>query len=140
MSRMDRRLSTGQWHVHARVCSIVKEFMQVSSIHGFGHIVATRRFSRLFWILAVIFGFSVSSYLIQVSFSSWSESPVSTTIETLPISKIKFPQGKGLFNSPRQNSGLWSSLAPQVLDTNKFRNGKDPSPPHKLLQTFAEAN
>ena len=23
MSRMDRRLSTGQWHVHARVCSIV---------------------------------------------------------------------------------------------------------------------
>ena len=23
MSRMDRRLSTGQWYVHARVCSIV---------------------------------------------------------------------------------------------------------------------
>ena len=66
--------------------------MQVSSIHGFGHIVATRRYSRLFWILVVIFGFSVASYLINLSFSDWSESPISTTIETLPISKLKFPK------------------------------------------------
>ena len=66
--------------------------MQVSSIHGFGHIVSTRRYSRLFWILVVIFGFSVAIYLIYVSFNDWSESPVSTTLETLPISKIKFPK------------------------------------------------
>ena len=71
---------------------VFKEFLQVSSIHGFGHIAATRRFSRIFWILVVIFGFSVSSYLIYQSFSNWSESPVSTTIETLPISKLKFPK------------------------------------------------
>ena len=30
--------------------------------------------------------------LIKVSFDSWSESPVKTTIETLPISEIKFPR------------------------------------------------
>ena len=83
---------------------VFREFMQVSSIHGFGHIAATRRFSRLFWILVVIFGFSVSSYLIHLSISSWSESPVSTTIETLPISKIKFPKGKDTKSEKTVNS------------------------------------
>ena len=71
---------------------VFTEFMQASSIHGFGHIVATQRYSRLFWILTVIFGFSASFYLIQLSVSDWSESPVSTTLETLPISKLKFPK------------------------------------------------
>ena len=40
----------------------------------------------------VIVGFSVSSILINQSFSSWSESPVSTTLTTLPISQIYFPR------------------------------------------------
>ena len=72
---------------------VFKEFMRSSSIHGFSHIVSTTRYSRLFWIIVVIVGFSVSSVLINQSFISWSESPVSTTIETLPISKIEFPKG-----------------------------------------------
>ena len=71
---------------------VFKEFMRTSSIHGFSHIVSTTRYSRLFWIIVVIVGFSVSSILINQSFISWSESPVSTTIETLPISQIDFPR------------------------------------------------
>ena len=70
---------------------VFKEFMSTSSIHGFSHIVSTTRYSRLFWIIVVIVGFSVSSVLINQSFISWTESPVSTSIETLPISQIYFP-------------------------------------------------
>ena len=33
-----------------------------------------------------------AGFLIKESFNSWSESPIKTTIETLPISKIKFPK------------------------------------------------
>ena len=37
-------------------------------------------------------GFLGASLLIKESFDSWSESPVKTSIETLPISEIKFPK------------------------------------------------
>ena len=37
-------------------------------------------------------GFVGASLLIRESFASWSESPVKTTIETLPISEIKLPK------------------------------------------------
>ena len=36
-------------------------------------------------------GFSGAGILIQQSFSSWADSPVSTTIETLPITDLDFP-------------------------------------------------
>ena len=39
----------------------------------------------------VTFGFSGAGYLIYTSFHNWEQSPISTTIETLPISQIKFP-------------------------------------------------
>ena len=37
-------------------------------------------------------GFVIASLLIKESFDSWSESPVKTTVETLPIAEIKFPK------------------------------------------------
>ena len=40
----------------------------------------------------VFIGFSVASFLIYQSFQSWEESPVKTTIETLPIAKITLPK------------------------------------------------
>ena len=46
----------------------------------------------MFWILVVIVGFVGASLIIKESFVSWSESPVKTTIETLPISDINFPK------------------------------------------------
>ena len=36
-------------------------------------------------------GFSGAGYLIYTSFDNWNQSPISTTIETLPISQINFP-------------------------------------------------
>ena len=70
----------------------VSTFLESSTIHGLTYISTTRKYTRLFWILVVLAGFVGASLLIKESFDSWSESPVKTTIETLPISIITFPK------------------------------------------------
>ena len=70
-----------------------KSFLDTSTIHGLSWISSTNRTSRLFWILVVITGFSGAGYLIHESFYNWDQSPITTTIETQPISKITFPKG-----------------------------------------------
>ena len=69
----------------------VKEFLESSSIHGLAYISTTRRVVRLFWVFVVITGFTVVGVLIHQSFSSWAESPITTTIDTLPIYELEFP-------------------------------------------------
>ncbi len=70
----------------------VSTFLESSTIHGMTYISTTRKYARLFWILVVISGFIGASLLIKESFDSWSESPIKTTVETLPISEITFPK------------------------------------------------
>ena len=70
----------------------VEIFLESSTIHGLNYISTTRKYSRIFWILAVMSGFLGAGFLIKKSFDSWSESPVKTTIETIPISELKFPK------------------------------------------------
>ena len=70
----------------------VRTFLEESTIHGLTYISTTRKYVRLFWILVVIAGFVGASLIIKESFDSWSESPVTTTIETLPIDEIRFPK------------------------------------------------
>ena len=67
-------------------------FLESSTIHGLAYITTGRKYVRLFWILVVIGGFTGAVYLIHKSFQSWNESPVKTTIETLPITEITFPK------------------------------------------------
>ena len=69
----------------------VKEVLESSSIHGLVYWSTTKRLTKLFWILVVITGFSGAGFLILKSFQSWQEGPIITTIETLPISNVKFP-------------------------------------------------
>ena len=68
-----------------------QQFLETSSIAGLSFIAASRRFSRLFWVVVVFTGFVGSVILIHSSFKSWEESPVTTIIETHPISEITFP-------------------------------------------------
>ena len=70
----------------------VKTFLESSSIGGLNHIATSKKFARLFWIFAVLAGFTGAAFLIQLSFQSWSLSPVKTTVETLPISRITLPK------------------------------------------------
>ena len=69
-----------------------KYFLENSSIHGLNYISSRRKWSRIFWVIVVILGFVGAGILIYQSFDVWSESPVKTTIETLPIHKIKLPK------------------------------------------------
>ena len=69
----------------------VREFLQSSTIHGLAYINSDRSQVRLFWLCVVVAGFSGAAVLIQQSFSSWADSPITTTIETLPISQLEFP-------------------------------------------------
>jgi len=68
------------------------EFLESSTIHGLSYISTTRRFARISWILVVTLGFIGAGFLIYESFQAWHESPVKTTIETLPINDISFPK------------------------------------------------
>ena len=70
----------------------IKQFLESSTIHGLHHISTSRKCSRLFWILVVMSGVTAAGVLIYHSFQAWNESPVTTTIETLPITEITFPK------------------------------------------------
>merc|ERR1719232_248298 len=70
----------------------LRTFLESSTIHGLTYISTTRNYARLFWILVVITGFVGASWMIKKSYDSWSESPVKTTVETLPIAEIKLPK------------------------------------------------
>ena len=92
----------------------VKEFLESSTIHGLVYISTTRRLARLLWLCVVISGFTGAGVIIYQSFSSWAVSPVSTTIETLPITELDFPS---VIVCPPRNS--FTSLNPDLV---KVRN------------------
>ena len=71
--------------------SDLTSFLSNSTIHGLVHIPAARRLSRLFWVFVVVAGLVGSAYLILKSFRGWQESPISTSVEVLPITEITFP-------------------------------------------------
>ena len=70
---------------------VCREFLESSTIHGLVYISTSRRHVRLLWLCVVVSGFIGAGVLIQQSFSSWADSPISTTIETLPITDLDFP-------------------------------------------------
>ena len=69
----------------------IKTFLDTSTIHGLSWIANTKRWPRILWILIVVGGFTGAILLIQESFYNWKQSPITTTIEALPISKITYP-------------------------------------------------
>ena len=69
----------------------MKTFLDTSTIHGLSWISGSKQFIRFFWIFVVLGGFSGAVYLIHESFYNWKESPISTTVETLPITKLSMP-------------------------------------------------
>ena len=70
----------------------IKLFLESSTIHGLTYISTEKKISKLLWIFIVIAGFSTAGLLILQSFKSWAESPVSTTLETLPVSEVPLPR------------------------------------------------
>ena len=71
---------------------LVRTFLESSSIHGLSYIASTRKIARIGWLLIVFVSFFCAVNLIFASFQSWSNNPVTTTIETLPLSDIRLPK------------------------------------------------
>ena len=71
---------------------VARTFLETSTIHGLGYISSSRKITRLFWLVVVILGFTGAGLLIRESFQTWTDSPIKTTIETLPISEITLPK------------------------------------------------
>ena len=114
-----------------------KSFLETSTIHGISYIASTRKFARLFWLAIVIAGFVGASILIQESFASWSKSPISTTIETLPISEIRFPK---VTVCPPKNTytDLNYDMVKVGNTTIDFDLTNEKSSSYKLLESFVK--
>ena len=69
----------------------LNSFFTSSTIHGLSYIPSSRRLLKLFWLSVVLAGFICSTSLIQKSFRGWEESPISTSVDILPITEITFP-------------------------------------------------
>ena len=74
---------------------LISKYLESSTIHGLFHISTSRKFDRVLWIFIVVSGFICSGVMINKAFESRSVSPISTTIETLPINKVKLPKITG---------------------------------------------
>ena len=70
----------------------VEDFLESSTIHGLAYIATGRNYIRILWMSVVIAGFTGAGVMIHQAFQDWNESPVKTTIETLPITEITFPK------------------------------------------------
>ena len=88
----------------------VRTFLESSTVHGLAYIATTKRYVRVFWILVIIAGFTGAGVLIYQSFQNWSENPVTTTTETLPIKKVIFPK---ITVCPPKNS--YTDLNPDLI-------------------------
>lgn len=81
-----------QSSVQTTMKETVREFLEYSTIHGMVFISTSRsKLLRLFWLVVVTAGFTGSILLIENNFTAWRRSPISTTIQTVPIRDVQFP-------------------------------------------------
>ena len=69
----------------------MRSFLETSTIHGLAYISTSQKHVRFLWTLIVIAAFTGSGYIIYQSFQNWSESPIKTTIETVPLENLTWP-------------------------------------------------
>ena len=70
----------------------VTTYLESGSINGLNHVAATKNWAKLFWILVVNGAFIISTFLIIEMYIEWGDNPIRTNIDTLPMSKIRFPK------------------------------------------------
>ena len=75
-----------------QIMVVIKSFLESSTIHGLTYISSSTKLIRLFWTLVVIAGFTGAAVMIYQAFEDWNENPVTTTIETRPITEIILPK------------------------------------------------
>lgn len=119
----------------------VRTFLDSSSIHGLSNISTSKKYWRLFWIMVVTFGFCTAGFLIYKSFQSWEESPIKTTIETLPISEMIFPKvtvcpPKNSFTDLNYDVILADNLTKNINSYDLYLHAKKLVKEHTFLDKF----
>ena len=72
---------------------VLTDFLVNSSIHGLQYISMEKKLLiKMIWTVLVTMCFYIAITLIRDSIIAWDESPISTNIETLPISEVMFPE------------------------------------------------
>ena len=71
---------------------VFTDFLDNSTIHGLQYISMEKKFLiKMIWAALVSVSFYIATALIRSSIIAW-ESPISTNIETLPISEVMLPK------------------------------------------------
>ena len=72
---------------------IVTDFLSSSTIHGISYIASSKsKVAKIIWSIIVVCSFIAAGYLINSSYSAWTDSPISTTVTTHPIASLEFPK------------------------------------------------
>ena len=70
----------------------LRNFLEVSTIHGLSYLSTSKKSQRLIWTFVVLTGFTSAAIMIHAAFENWAESPISTNINTRPISEFRLPK------------------------------------------------
>ena len=90
---------------------VLREFLESSTIHGLTDIASSKsRLGKCLWGLVVVLGFCTAGYLINGSYVDWRNSPISTSISTVPIEDLPFPK---VTVCPRKGSN--TALNPDLM-------------------------
>ena len=72
----------------------VRSYFTDTTVHGFRYVVEGQNLGeQIFWAVTIVFGFFYAGWIIATSFSSWEETPLQTTVDTvsLPVQELPFP-------------------------------------------------
>ena len=70
---------------------LTSDFFQSTSIHGPAYLTGSNLVTKVFWIVALVAGYTLAGYYIRDSIIDWNENPVLISFEELekPIKEIK---------------------------------------------------
>ena len=123
-------------HCEAVKMEGIKTFLESSTIHGLSYISTTRKTTRCLWMLVVMTGFTGAGLLIYESFNAWKQSPIMTSIETLPISEVTLPK---VTVCPPKNT--YTDLNYDIMmSSNMSMNDIEKKEMMKLVEDLADEN
>ena len=72
--------------------SLLRDFLETSTIHGLYHISSAKSLAARFtWLSVICACFGGAFFMVNNAFVEWNESPIATTFTTRPISELVFP-------------------------------------------------
>ena len=72
--------------------NLVQDFLETSTIHGLNYISSAKSVAaKATWVTIICVSFGVAIFMINNAYTEWEESPIATTMQTLPISQLVFP-------------------------------------------------